>query len=372
MIGGIIDPIKGKIVDSDNLLCTGWIDENENFDEVKIFIDNVFIGNAILGKMGGLKNYFFFYKPNILNDGIHNLRIKLFRNNNLSKEFETFEFMVNSTIAAIQLINVQLTNRCNLNCRWCSVPQFEKKEDMKFSMFERMMQQINSPNMVVDEIMLQTAGESLLHPELNTFLDFLGSLKNRPRTTLVTNATCLSDRVAQIILSSQGLDNISFSVDGGTKKTYEWLRRGAIYEKTLDNIFRFLDLNRGQIKTGIITIDLGSKFDTNFSELCKKVNSVEIRPPHNWTGFEKLENFKTINQIFNPFPCNLIKNNLVVRLNGDVTVCCADQLGRGVIGNIENNHLHNLWKNERFEIFKLQALGRKDTIPLCKKCNIFS
>ena len=79
MIGGIIDPIKGKIIDSNDLLCDGWIKENENIESVKIFIDDIYLGDANFGKkMGGFKNYFFFYMPDILNDGHHTIRIKLF------------------------------------------------------------------------------------------------------------------------------------------------------------------------------------------------------------------------------------------------------------------------------------------------------
>jgi radical SAM protein with 4Fe4S-binding SPASM domain len=370
MIGGIIDPIKGKIIDSNDFLCNGWIEENQNIDAIKIFVDDIYLGEANFGnKIGGYKNYFSFYMPYKLNDGHHTVRIKLFKKNNFYTEFEPREFFVDKSIAAIQFISVQLTNRCNLNCRWCSVSQFENKQDMDFSVFKKMMRQIASSNMVVNELWLQTAGESLLHPELKQFLDYLGSLKKRPKTTLVTNATCLSDRISHFILSSRGLDNLLFSVDGGTKKSYEWLRRGAIYEKTIDNILAFLKLNNGLIQTGIIAIDLGEVFDENFNNLCKKVNSVEIRPPHNWTGFEKLEGYN-ISQDFNPFPCTFIKNNLVVRLNGDVAVCCADQIGRGVIGNIEKDHLFSLWKTERYHLFKLQAQGRKSTLSLCEKCSI--
>lgn len=372
MIAGLIDPIKGKSIDSDDLLCTGWIDENEKIDEIKIFLDNFFLGNASFeNKMGEINNYFFFYKHISMDNGNHVLDVKFYKNHAVCGELEPQDFIVNKSLASIQLVNVQLTNRCNLKCRWCSVSQFEKKEDMNIVLFKKLMHQINSPHIQINEIMLQTAGESLLHPDLKHFLNFLGQLKKRPKTTLVTNATCLTNELSNIILSSHGLDSLQFSVDGGTKESYEWLRRGAVYERTIENILEFLKINSGQIHTGIISINLGMAFDEKFNDLCKKVNSVEIRAPHNWTGYEILEDFK-ISQDYNPFPCSFIKNNLVIRLNGDVAVCCADQIGRGIIGNIEKDHIYDLWKTKRYEIFKLHAQGRKNTLPLCEKCSIMS
>jgi len=370
--GAILEPENGRLIDSGDLLCSGWAGREEQIQTVRIYVDRKFVGNADAGNiMGGYENYFFFYKPDLLEDGPHTISVTIVKDDGTAVELGSHAVNVNKSRAAIQLINVQLTNRCNLRCRWCSVHRFSDYHDMELPVFKKMMSQIMMPLMDVREVMLQTAGESLLHPQLGSFLDFLGSLEKRPKTTLVTNATCLTDRISRIILSSKGLDSLQFSVDGGTKESYEWLRRGAVYEKTIDNIQNFLTLNNGSINTGIIAIDLGQKFDDKFRALCDSVDNVEIRPPHNWTGFEELENFSGRFHL-NRFPCVFIKNNLMVRSNGDVSVCCADQIGRGIIGNIETDTLYHLWKTQRFEQFRSQAQGKKDSIPLCAKCSIFS
>ena len=58
--------------------------------------------------------------------------------------------------------------------------------------------------------------------------------------------------------------------------------------------------------------------------------------------------------------------------NGDFTVCCADLNSKGVIGNINNDNLYDIYrKSQRLEMIKKFIQGKKHEIDLCKDCETF-
>lgn len=270
----------------------------------------------------------------------------------------------------INRLNIELTNYCNLKCRWCGGAGDREKGFMDFPTFKTVMEEINSyKNLLVSEIHIYNGvGESLLHPLFCDFINLLGNLNKRPKCVLVTNATLLSSELIKTIISSGGVDVIQFSIDGGTPNSYEWLRRGANWRTTIANVKNFLSENQGTIRTGLITIDLNIDFCDEFLALTKLVDFMDIRPPHNWTGQEKLENMCALQP--NPNPCWHIRNNLAILWNGDISPCCNDQYGRCIIGNIKIDCINKIWRGEREKILELQFRGEKNKIDLCRCCSI--
>jgi radical SAM protein with 4Fe4S-binding SPASM domain len=60
---------------------------------------------------------------------------------------------------------------------------------------------------------------------------------------------------------------------------------------------------------------------------------------------------------------------MVILPKGDVTVCCADLNGRGVIGNAVESSLRDVFFSEaRQDMVRKFEAGRKDDIELCRDC----
>jgi radical SAM protein with 4Fe4S-binding SPASM domain len=55
--------------------------------------------------------------------------------------------------------------------------------------------------------------------------------------------------------------------------------------------------------------------------------------------------------------------------DGRVTVCCADLNARGVIGNLGESSLREIYDSpERASMLDAFRHGKKTSIPLCKDC----
>ena len=85
----------------------------------------------------------------------------------------------------------------------------------------------------VEEVTLFGYGESLEHEEFAHFFSKISSFRNL-QTYLLTNGYFL-DRFADLLVDGD-LTFLAISIDGATKGTYESLRPGLSFEKTIRNV----------------------------------------------------------------------------------------------------------------------------------------
>ncbi len=93
---------------------------------------------------------------------------------------------------------------------------------------------------IIDEIsghtelaVLHNGGEPLMNNNIVEMVEYAKS--GGMNTMFSTNATLLTSETA-IGLIKAGLSIMIIAIDGATKKTYEDIRRGANFEKTLEGI----------------------------------------------------------------------------------------------------------------------------------------
>lgn len=69
-------------------------------------------------------------------------------------------------------------------------------------------------------------------------------------------------------------------------------------------------------------------------------------------------------------PCYLPSFLAVITVNGNVLPCFEDFHEEQVMGNIEKNHLNDIWTNEKFTHFRTQLKrGQRHLHSPCKNCN---
>lgn len=171
----------------------------------------------------------------------------------LSSEIKTRKYLFNRIMlwASLHLLNkpvfplnaptgakIEITNRCNLACRMCLHGSLKKIGDMDFNTYQKI---INLLPKSVAWINLTGFGEPLLHNEIAQIIRFTRS--KHKYTEIYTNATILDKDMSKNLLAS-GLDSLHFSIDGATKKTYEYLRVGAKYDEVTQNITEFMAMRK--------------------------------------------------------------------------------------------------------------------------------
>lgn len=269
---------------------------------------------------------------------------------------------------------IEPTNRCNLACVMCPNREL-KKEELGFMDFELYQSLIDQSCGFVHDINLHHRGESTLHPQLVDMIRY-GDQKG-VKIKLHTNGTTLTKELSESLIKS-GLRLISFSFDGYTPETYEKIRVRAHFQRTIQNIHRFLEIKKKLNSTNPRVVMEIMEFDENplypdakksfiASLKARGLNRLILKKPHNWAGNIGLNTFESSKFSVCTFPWHA----LVVLWDGRVGACPHDFFGKIIYGNVHSEPLSQIFNNQQIQNLRAQMLkGSFDALnPPCKTCD---
>ena len=67
-------------------------------------------------------------------------------------------------------------------------------------------------------------------------------------------------------------------------------------------------------------------------------------------------------------PCHNLWTGLIVRYNGDVSICCLDYENKEVMGNLSKNTINEIWNNKKYRYNHNK--GEHDKMSTCKEYHI--
>lgn len=268
-------------------------------------------------------------------------------------------------------IYIEITNICNLKCKFCP-ETVRKKEYMDVKKFEQIIKQIYPYTKLV---CLHVKGEPLLHNQLEEILNVLN--KYDIQVNITTNGTLIKDKL-DILKKSKALRQINISI-------HSILQNGNLDEKYLEDIFNSVeqleniiisyrlwnlkDIKENSINNGIIK--LIEKF-YNIENLKQKLMEVE---------FYKIKDKMFINQdieftwpningekIMEYGRCLALKEQLAILVDGTVVPCCLDNNGDIELGNIFEEDLNEILKKTLSLKIKNNFANGIVTCDLCKTC----
>jgi len=105
-------------------------------------------------------------------------------------------------------IIVSVTNRCNLRCRMCQIPQMHNNEEMRT---EQLKALIKDSAKLYPESIVFSGGEPLLRGDLFELITLANQCKIN--TCLTSNGTLLNDDIAKK-LASCGIGVVNISIEG--------------------------------------------------------------------------------------------------------------------------------------------------------------
>ncbi len=279
--------------------------------------------------------------------------------------------------AVVRELNFELCGACNLRCRWCSLDSRLRPGFMEPALMERVLAEIaDTERFDVRVLNLHHSGDALLHPRLRAFLELLEREKRAradfPYVQLLTSATHLRGDRVDALLETDAVDWLRFSVDGGNARDFEAIRRGASWERVLANIHGFLDEaeRRGRsVRTGIISVfeTADPEISDDFRALVARVTNYMPRLPHDWVGKKDLGLERP------PAPpsglCKFVLSQTVVLHDGKVTLCCNDLNAEGVIGDLAEASLYDIFRGPgRRAAIEAMRANRRGDLAFCGTC----
>ena len=297
-------------------------------------------------------------------------------------------------------IQIEITNKCNLNCAMCPRGDFGLEyRDMDFGVLKKIAEKIPANS----EITLTGWGEPLLYPHIH------GAIKLFKQkdcfVELTTNGTLLNGEMLKKLVSD-GLDSISISVDSFNELSDDDARHRGFFKK--DEIINLISargqnkkplvilqptLHKGKenellelIKSGkklgadrINIVRLDKRFNKNLAslnaeqefEFAKKIMAlsdelnlrVDFLPFTAFTGIKRTLFIMLGRRLFcKDKPCPKFYDYLYITYSGKITPCCS--LPKYEVGDLMTQSLEEIWNNENFKKF------RKNSNLICDGCEM--
>lgn len=299
-----------------------------------------------------------------------------------------YQWPGNTHRSSIEEVNFEWNSSCNLRCKFCALDHDKQRVTMSPLVLRRFMDQWLEDKRfhTIKKFNLYNGGETLLHPKRIEMMRILRSYKEIalvrgipfPKVSMLTNGMLLRQRLADEVLNELLVDEIGFSLDGGTPETFEDLRVNAKWEPFYRNVSylakRIREENLPVRLYGITIVPDDQPLNTSwmhpeFKELSGLFDHHELRRLHDWGGQIELDQQPKAHKSRG---CDLLLRQIVLLPNGDFTVCCNDLNGKGVIGNVWDA---GLWENyrspERLKYLNYIDTGRKSELELCRDCVSF-
>lgn len=146
------------------------------------------------------------------------------------EEYLKKEYKESVDIAPIKM-DYEVSNKCNFRCTMCLLQEVADRmpPTMKYADFEKSIEEQYG----LIEVKLQGLGEPLLNPDFFKMVDLCVSKDIWVRT--ITNASILHINENYKKLVDKKVGEISVSIDGATKETFEKIRIGSNFEQIVDN-----------------------------------------------------------------------------------------------------------------------------------------
>lgn len=272
---------------------------------------------------------------------------------------------------------VEPTNDCNLECYFC--PRKTSRRGVGYIDFKLYKKIIDESAKFGKRMMLglQKDGEPLLHPSISKLIKYAKDNSVAHVVHLATNALALNEEMAIGILRS-GLDDLLISIDAAKGETYKKIKGRDNLRQVEENVNHFLQLkNKINSRKPFVRVKLIKTTDNiEEVELFRKkwqglVDGIEITDLFQWGDAENIDIGFT--NSLSRYPCLFPWYWPAINWNGDVSICCYDFNSEGIIGNLYEDSLSNIWRNSKLRHIRSAHLDRKyERIPFCAKCKSWS
>jgi radical SAM protein with 4Fe4S-binding SPASM domain len=275
------------------------------------------------------------------------------------------------------IIIIAVTNVCDMACIHCAHPVMKKSPGyravyMDPAVHTRIVEEVSRFRDRLWVFRYASDGESLLHPR---FLDFVDEAKAAgiAPVNLTTNAMSLTDEKMRRLLLAP-IDVIDVSLDAYSREAYEAIRRRGKFDVVTANLRRLVEL-RDQLgsPTKLMTSIIHQKESADEVEAFRAywgqyVDEVLVRGLNTDLGLVNVAE-TYFDTGLTRWPCPQFWKRVTINHHGDVRFCVEDWFNRGVVGNLREHSIQEIWTSALYDRFReLHRTGRWGEMTMCRPC----
>ena len=286
---------------------------------------------------------------------------------------------------------IEITSNCNLRCIHCYNESGELRDQISVEAFKNVLGCYDNPKKASITL---SGGEPLLHPQVWKFIDMMLESGILARNILlITNATCITDDVANMLAEKHV--SVQVSLNGSRAELHDSICGKGNFERTMAGLQRLLSKHANMV----IVRNMMNKqnMNDNWDMFCEKLidmgvhkimlaglkkvgranenlEKIALTPLEYQSLIDRLKESKVITvpysgvcpyvyQDENPVPISPR-----IATNGDVYLCQSFMDQRYCLGNINKDSLPHALFNENFiNLVNFMTTGRF-YMDDCNKC----
>ena len=245
-----------------------------------------------------------------------------------------------------------LTNKCNLNCKFCFKKLCEDRSLEENKKIFDNFSQINIQKLTI------SGGEALLYDGFYQLIEYIKEKKPKLKLNLITNATLVNLQNVEFLCKN--FDKITLSIDSLNKNVLERMGRGSAQ---IDNAKNALDLLNDNIKLKVTSLVTKQNY-RDFKDIHKFLLGYNIEEWKilNFYPLRKGEHYKNLfmmnkkeKEEFHKIMSDLsINSPLKIKTDSvdDIAVSNLNVYPNGSVENCMDEDIGNLSKQSIFEILK--------------------
>lgn len=292
-------------------------------------------------------------------------------------------------------LHLELTSRCNLNCKACYRSGDFKNfmninENLEINRLEILLKKYKARE--IDQIIL-SGGENLLHPDFFDCLEMIRNYFPSKAIILSTNGALLTSNtnLLEKICKSE-LNVIQFSLHGANQATIDKLQKGINLTKTIEIIKYLQSSSNISLNVNFVIQEENVNEINDFIELmgANKILNISLTPMNyaghtdeeinytaKWKELKLKEKFIEAKEIskkyyikipeFTPV-CTSIFNVDVLTVDGNMLPCWGKYLSKKYsMGNVFLESPQKIRQNKKFRGLQKQ-IKSGDTPKMCDSC----
>ncbi len=309
-------------------------------------------------------------------------------------------------------VEFEITSRCNKKCIFCEHTYWnEPKWDLTY---ENMIH-ITSQLPKLKWVNLTGEGDSFLNPDYIRIIEYLKS--KSVAVYLVDSFDLINNDIAEKLIEC-GVDGIYISFDAATKETYEFIKSGCKFDRTIKNIRDLIELKK---KKGSPIPQLCFRYvvnTLNYLEMPDYIDLIHSLGANDEIGDDFYIEFvgllyypQTAKYFLEKIPEEIIdevkqrseRHHIRVQyshpgreipdlcacsafvepyimMGGYVLPCCQvlqsndrDHLRKYAFGNVNETSFKDIWYSERYKNFRKMIPNPQGKVPiLCQGCRAYN
>lgn len=284
------------------------------------------------------------------------------------------------------VLQVELTNVCNLQCKFCVHQNHELMRElgiqrgfMKRELFEKIIDDLKRFPRKLKRLYLHHGGESLLHKDIISLIQYAKRAQVAEQLVLFTNGTLLTKELGTKLARS-GIDIIQISVEGVSAEDYERVTGKELdypaFLAGIENLYRqkppscevhakILDCGLSEEDKAKFHRDFANISDQHYIEYLFDSCPTEVMDTTMGRGSATtLEGEPLVEKLV----CTQPFYTAIIYYDGTVGGC-GDWRRANRMGDVTKEAFYTIWNGERHRsILKTQLEGNRKACLPCSDC----